>query len=141
MDSNRRDEPDDRRGEGRFEQQPRELTTSSLRRHTDEPVTDEGASSTLFVGNLSGNVRYKDLMNLFKKYGDIEVIKCAIQYVFVLLDCTVFWRGRPLMSVDSTFFDSGHFLTVDIQIQKYLTSGAWKLEVQLGLFFCNNIPI
>ena len=50
----------------RFEQ--REIT----RRHSDDLVTDEGASSTLFVGNLSGNVRYKDLMSLFKRYGDIE---------------------------------------------------------------------
>lgn len=43
------------------------------RRHSDELVSDEGASTTLFVGNLSGNVRYKDLMSLFKRYGDIEV--------------------------------------------------------------------
>ena len=66
----RRNEPvDDRRepiAPRRFEQ--REIS----RRHSDDLVTDEGASSTLFVGNLSGNVRYKDLMSLFKRYGDIE---------------------------------------------------------------------
>ena len=56
----------------RFEQ--REIT----RRHSDDLVTDEGASSTLFVGNLSGNVRYKDLMSLFKRYGDIEASRYLV---------------------------------------------------------------
>ena len=40
-------------------------------------MTDEGASSTLFVGNLSGEVRYKDLIGLFKRYGEIEVSEAA----------------------------------------------------------------
>ncbi|KAL5266065.1 hypothetical protein ACHWQZ_G006647 [Mnemiopsis leidyi] len=68
----RRNDPVEERREPvaprRFEQ--REIS----RRHSDDLVTDEGASSTLFVGNLSGNVRYKDLMSLFKRYGDIECI-------------------------------------------------------------------
>ena len=61
----------------------RRFSHEITRRHSDDLVTDEGASSTLFVGNLSGNVRYKDLMSLFKRYGDIEAsnFKCRNIYL------------------------------------------------------------